>query len=137
MSDDVLIAIISALSAFLIAALGSNQLQLRRQKRQNEHVNAKLDVVKDQVTNDHDTNLRHDIDAVSHLVGSVKGLLENLGSQVHGLQATVNNMDQRLITTDTRAIEVANKLADHLLTAQVRDDRIGVLEGKLKTKDLI
>jgi hypothetical protein len=137
MSDDVLIALISALSAFLIAAIGSNSLQLRRQKRQNDHVNAKLDDVKYQVANDHDTNLRHDIDAVSGLVGSVKGILENLVPQVQNLQSSMNNLDRRVTDTDGRAIKVAESLAAHILTAQRRDDRIDRLEDKLITKEVL
>ena len=137
MSDEVTIAIISALSAVLIAIVSGGSVHLRRQKKRDAHINTKLDVVKDQVTNDHDTNLRHDIDAVTRGVGSVMKLLENLGPQVQGLQTTINNMDSRLIDTDRRAIRVAESLAEHMLTAQRRDDRLDVLEDKLITKEVI
>jgi septal ring factor EnvC (AmiA/AmiB activator) len=137
MSDEVMIALISALSAIVLAVIGGGSVHMRRQKKRDEHLNDKLDVVKDQVSNDHDTNLRHDIDAVTHLVGSVKSLLEALAPQVQNLQTTMNNMDRRLIDTDGRAIAVAGQLAEHLLTAQRRDDRITVLEDKLITKEII
>jgi hypothetical protein len=67
----------------------------------------------------------------------VKSLLEALAPQVQNLQTTMNNMDRRLIDTDGRAIAVAGQLAEHLLTAQRRDDRITVLEDKLITKEII
>ena len=137
MSDDVLIALISALSAIVLAAVGGGSVHLRRQKKRDEHLSDKLDVVKDQVSNDHDTNLRHDIDHVADAVGSVKSLLENLGSQVNNLQTTMTNMDQRVITTDGRAIKVAEQLAEHILTAQRRDDRLDVLESKLISKEVL
>jgi hypothetical protein len=133
MSDEVMIALISALSAILIAVVGGGSVHLRRQKKRDEHLNDKLDVVQYQVANDHDTNLRHDLDAVTSLVGSVKDLLTNLGPQVQNLQATMNNLDRRVSDTDGRAIKVAEQLAEHILTAQRRDDRITVLEGKLTT----
>jgi Protein of unknown function (DUF2746) len=137
MSDEVMIALISALSAIVLAVIGGGSVHMRRQKKRDDHLNTKLDVVKDQVTNDHDTNLRHDIDAVAGLVGSVKGILETLVPQVQGLQTTINNMDQRVITTDGRAIKVAEQLAEHILTAQRRDDRITILEDKLITKEIL
>jgi hypothetical protein len=49
----------------------------------------------------------------------------------------MNNMDRRLIDTDGRAIAVAGQLAEHMLTAQRRDDRITILEDKLITKEVI
>jgi tetrahydromethanopterin S-methyltransferase subunit G len=110
---------------------------LRRQKKRDEHLNDKLDVVKNQVANDHGTNLRHDLDIVTGLVGSVKLMMESLGPQVQNLQTTMNNMDRRLIDTDGRAIAVAGQLAEHMLTAQRRDDRITILEDKLITKEVI
>jgi hypothetical protein len=137
MSDEVMTALISALSAVVIAVVGGGSLHMHKQKKRDEHLNTKLDVVKYQVANDHDTNLRHDLDAVTGLVGSVKSLIEALGPQVHNLQATMNNMDQRLIDTDRRGITVAGQLAEHMLTAQVRDDRIDRLEDKLITKEVI
>ena len=137
MSDEVTVALITALSAVVIAIVSGGSVHLRRQKKRDAHINTKLDVVKDQVTNDHDTNLRHDIDAVTRGVGSVMKLLENLGPQVQGLQTTINNMDSRLIDTDRRAIRVAESLAEHMLTAQRRDDRLDVLEDKLITKEVI
>jgi septal ring factor EnvC (AmiA/AmiB activator) len=137
MSDEVLIALISALSAVVLAVVGGGSVHMRRQKKRDEHLNDKLDVVKYQVANDHDTNLRHDLDAVTQLVGSVKGLLETLAPQVQNLQTTMNNMDRRLIDTDGRAIHVAGQLAEHLLTAQRRDDRITILEDKLITKEIL
>jgi hypothetical protein len=136
-SDEVTIAIISALSAVLIAVVSGGSVHLRRQKKRDEHLNDKLDVVKYQVANDHGTNLRHDLDLVTGLVGSVKDLLETLGPQVHNLQATMNNMDRRVSDTDGRAIKVAEQLAEHILTAQRRDDRITILEDKLITKEII
>jgi hypothetical protein len=133
-----MIALISALSAVLIAIVGGGSVHLRRQKKRDEHLNTKLDVVKDQVTNDHDTNLRHDVDAVTHLIGSVKDTLEQLLiPQMQNLQTTMNNMDRRVITTDGRAIKVAEQLAEHILTAQRRDDRITILEDKLVSKEII
>ena len=132
-----MIALITALSAVVIAIVSGGSVHLRRQKKRDEHLNTKLDVVKDQVTNDHDTNLRHDIDAVTRGVGSVMKLLETLGPQVQSLQTTINNMDSRLIDTDRRAIRVAESLAEHMLTAQRRDDRLDVLEDKLITKEVI
>jgi Protein of unknown function (DUF2746) len=137
MSDEVMIALISALSAIVLAVIGGGSVHMRRQKKRDDHLNTKLDVVKDQVTNDHDTNLRHDIDAVAGLVGSVKGILETLVPQVQALQTTMNNMDRRVIDTDGRAIQVASQLAEHMLTAQRRDDRITILEDKLITKEVI
>jgi hypothetical protein len=137
MSDEVMIAVISALSAVVIAVVSGGSVHMRRQKKRDEHLNSKLDVVKDQVTNDHDTNLRHDLDAVTNLVGSVKSLLEALTPQVQNLQTTMNNMDRRLIDTDGRAIAVAGQLAEHMLTAQRRDDRITILEDKLITKEVL
>lgn len=137
MSDEVMIAVISALSAVVIAVVSGGSVHMRRQKKRDEHLNSKLDVVKDQVTNDHDTNLRHDLDAVTNLVGSVKSLLEALTPQVQNLQTTMNNMDRRLIDTDGRAIHVAGQLAEHMLTAQRRDDRITILEEKLITKEVL
>jgi hypothetical protein len=137
MSDEVMIALISALSAVLIAVVGGGSVHLRRQKKRDARLSDKLDVVKDQVSNDHDTNLRHDIDAVTSLVGSVKSLVENLGSQVQNVQVTMNNMDRRVIDADGRAIHVAEQLAEHILTAQRRDDRITVLEDKLISKEII
>jgi hypothetical protein len=137
MSDEVSIALISALSAVVIAIVSGGSVHMRRQKKRDEHLNNKLDVVKDQVTNDHSTNLRHDIDAVTGLVGSVKGILETLVPQVQALQDTMNNMDRRVFTTDERAIKVAGQLAEHMLTAQQRDDRITILEDKLITKEII
>jgi hypothetical protein len=132
-----MIALISALSAVLIAVVGGGSVHLRRQKKRDEHLNDKLDVVKNQVTNDHDTNLRHDLDLVTGLVGSVKEMLGTLGPQVQNLQTTINNLDRRLIDTDGRAINVAGQLAEHMLTAQRRDDRITILEDKLVTKEII
>jgi hypothetical protein len=137
MSDDVMIALISALSAVLIAVVSGGSVHLHRQKKRDAHLSDKLDVVKEQVSNDHDTNLRHDIDAVTHLVGSVKGLLENLGPQVQNIQTSMNNLDRRVTDTDGRAIRVAEQLAEHILTAQRRDDRITILEDKLVTKEII
>jgi hypothetical protein len=137
MSDEVMIAVISALSAVVIAVVSGGSVHMRRQKKRDEHLNNKLDVVKDQVTNDHDTNLRHDLDLVTGLVGSVKSLLETLAPQVQNLQGTMNNMDRRLIETDGRAITVASQLAEHMLTAQRRDDRITILEDKLITKEIL
>lgn len=137
MSDEVVIAVISALSVVVTAVVGGGSVHMRRQKKRDEHLNTKLDVVKDQVTNDHDTNLRHDIDAVAGLVGSVKGILETLVPQVQALQTTMNNMDRRVIDTDGRAIKVAEQLAEHILTAQRRDDRITILEDKLITKEIL
>jgi hypothetical protein len=132
-----MVALISALSAVLIAVVGGGSVHLRRQKKRDEHLNSKLDDVKYQVANDHDTNLRHDLDLVTGLVGSVKGLLEALTPQVQNLQSTMNNMDRRLIDTDKRGITVAGQLAEHMLTAQRRDDRITILEDKLITKEII
>lgn len=137
MSDEVMIAIISALGAVLLAIVGGGSVHLSRQKTQNTHMNDKLDVVKDQVTNDHDTNLRHDLDIVTRGISSVKDLLENLGPQVHNLQSTMNNLDRRISDTDGRAIKVAEQLAEHILTAQRRDDRITILEDKLVTKEIL
>jgi tetrahydromethanopterin S-methyltransferase subunit G len=121
----------------LIAIVGGGSVHLRRQKKRDEHLNDKLDVVKNQVANDHGTNLRHDLDIVTGLVGSVKLMMESLGPQVQNLQTTMNNMDRRLIDTDGRAIAVAGQLAEHMLTAQRRDDRITILEDKLVTKEVI
>jgi hypothetical protein len=132
-----MVALISALSAVLIAVVGGGSVHLRNQKKRDEHLNTKLDVVKNQVANDHGTNLRHDLDNVTSLVGSVKLLLETLSPQVQNLQTTMNNLDRRLIDTDGRAIAVAGQLAEHMLTAQQRDDRISRLEDKLVTKELI
>jgi len=138
MSDEVVIAIISALSAIVLAVLGGGSVHMRRQKKRDEHLNTKLDVVKEQVSNDHDTNLRHDIDAVTGLVDSVKDILEKmLIPQVQHLQTTMNNMDRRVIDTDGRAIKVAEQLAEHILTAQRRDDRITILEDKLVSKEIL
>ena len=131
------IAIISALSAVLIAVVSGGSVHLRRQKKRDDHINDKLDVVKNQVANDHGTNLRHDLDIVTGLVGNVKLLLETLSPQVQNLQTTINNMDRRLIDTDRRGITVAGQLAEHMLTAQRRDDRLDVLEDKLITKEVI
>jgi uncharacterized protein DUF2746 len=132
-----MVALISALSAVLIAVVGGGSVHLRRQKKRDEHLNTKLDDVKYQVANDHDTNLRHDLDLVTGLVGSVKGLLENLGPQVQNLQTSMNNLDRRVSDTDGRAIKVAEQLAEHILTAQRRDDRITILEDKLISKEVI
>jgi hypothetical protein len=138
MSDEVMVALISALSAIVLAIVGGGSVHMRRQKKRDEHLNGKLDVVKDQVTNDHDTNLRHDVDAVTHLIGSVKDTLEKmLIPQVQNLQTTMNNMDRRVIDTDGRAIKVAEQLAEHMLTAQRRDDRLTILEDKLISKEVI
>jgi Protein of unknown function (DUF2746) len=137
MSDEVMIALISALSAVVIAVVGGGSVHMRRQKKRDENLNNKLDVVKYQVANDHSSNLRHDLDAVTGLVGNVKDMLTNLTTQVQNLQVSVNNMDQRVIVTDGRAIEVAGQLAEHILTAQQRDDRITILEDKLITKEII
>lgn len=138
LSDEVMVALISALSAIVLAVIGGGSVHMRRQKKRDEHLNDKLDVVKDQVTNDHDTNLRHDIDAVVGLVGSMKDTLETLLiPQMQNLQTTMNNMDRRVITTDGRAIKVAEQLAEHILTAQRRDDRITILEDKLISKEVI
>jgi hypothetical protein len=49
----------------------------------------------------------------------------------------MNNMDRRLIDTDGRAIKVAEQLAEHILTAQRRDDRITILEDKLVSKEIL
>jgi len=132
-----MIAVIAALSAVLTAIVGGGSVHLRRQKKRDEHLSDKLEVVKNQVANDHGTNLRHDLDVVTGLVGNVKLMLESLGPQVQNLQTTMNNMDSRLIATDGRAIAVAGQLAEHLLTAQRRDDRITILEDKLITKEII
>jgi tetrahydromethanopterin S-methyltransferase subunit G len=132
-----MVALITALSAVLIAIVSGGSVHLRRQKKRDEHLNDKLDVVKNQVANDHGTNLRHDLDIVTGLVGSVKLMMESLGPQVQNLQTTMNNMDRRLIDTDGRAIAVAGQLAEHMLTAQRRDDRITILEDKLITKEVI
>jgi tetrahydromethanopterin S-methyltransferase subunit G len=132
-----MVALITALSAVLIAIVSGGSVHLRRQKKRDEHLNDKLDVVKNQVANDHGTNLRHDLDIVTGLVGSVKLMMESLGPQVQNLQTTMNNMDRRLIDTDGRAIAVAGQLAEHMLTAQRRDDRITILEDKLVTKEVI
>jgi hypothetical protein len=137
-SDEVLVALITALSAVVIAIVSGGSVHMRRQKKRDEHLNTKLDVVKDQVTNDHDTNLRHDVDAVTNLIGSVKDTLEKLMiPQMQNLQTTMNNMDRRVIDTDGRAIKVAEQLAEHILTAQRRDDRITILEDKLISKEVI
>ena len=53
-----MVALIAALSAVLIAAISSGTVHLRRQKKRDAALNDTLDVVKDQVTNDHKTNLR-------------------------------------------------------------------------------
>jgi uncharacterized protein involved in exopolysaccharide biosynthesis len=132
-----MIALISALSAVLIAVVSGGSVHLHRQKKRDAHLNDKLDVVKDQVSNDHDTNLRHDIDTVTALVGSVKEMLGAIGPQVQNLQVTMNNLDRRVSDTDGRAIKVAEQLAEHILTAQRRDDRITILEDKLITKEII
>jgi hypothetical protein len=132
-----MIAVIAALSAVLTAIVGGGSVHLRRQKKRDEHLSDKLEVVKNQVANDHGTNLRHDLDVVTGLVGNVKLMLESLGPQVQNLQTTMNNMDRRLIDTDGRAIAVAGQLAEHMLTAQRRDDRITILEDKLVTKEVI
>ena len=128
-------ALIAALSAIMIAAISSGTVHLRRQKKRDEALNDTLDVVKDQVKNDHKINLRHDLTAVTDLVGNVKDMLETVGGQVKGLHTTVNNMDTRLIETDRRAVKVGNQLSEHLLSVQKRDERITDLEDILLAKE--
>lgn len=130
-----MVALIAALSAVMIAAISSGTVHLRRQKKRDEALNDTLDVVKDQVTNDHKTNLRHDLSAVTDLVGNVKDMLETVGGQVQGLHTTMNNMDARLIETDRRAVKVGTQLSEHLLSAQRRDERISDLESNLLAKE--
>ena len=130
-----MVALIAALSAVLIAAISSGTVHLRRQKKRDAALNDTLGVVKDQVTNDHKTNLRHDLSAVTDLVGNVKDMLEAVGGQVKVLHTTVNNMDARLFETDLRAVKVGNQLSEHLLAAQKRDERITDLEDNLLAKE--
>mgnify|MGYP003586363078 CR=1 FL=1 len=134
MDEDVLIALITALGGVVIALIGG--IHLIRQKRQDKHVNTTLGAVKEQVTNEHDSNLRHDIDDVTTLVGSAMVLLETVNKTVLSLHTTVNNMDQRIIESDKRTMNVSAQLTDHLAWSREQEDRIDALAQHNSTERL-
>lgn len=136
-SESTLNELIQGGTAVAVALLGIvggiiGGIHLKRQKARDEKVTATLTKVDNQVSNDHDSNLRHDIDAVGRAATEAKEISQEMLRTVQLIHGTVNNMEARVVTNDQRTAKLAGMVSEHLDWAADKGARIEKLENLLE-----
>ena len=104
MTEGIWVALITA-----VAGIVGIAIQQARQHKRTKAQTATLEEVRDQVSNDHATNLRDDVDKVTDAVHRIEQSVAYVVSEMQGLRKDIGRLDRRDIedTADLRETRTA------------------------------
>lgn len=122
LTESVQVALIGSGGLVLVAIVGLlGGIQLKRQKK----LSTAVEVVRDQVQNDHGTNLRNDLDRVSQSVSFLDHTVEEVRTDIQWIR-------EHLMLQSRQAIEDAADVREHRTRMYKRLDD---LDERIKPKE--